>query len=497
MELCKEYKPLRLNENRENLSENFDLDFQENLPQYLDDINKVVKCSVTSTAVNYDINDSKLNIHGKTIICLTYLNNDNCMLSNIFEEEFSKSVDLGNCGEVAFADINIITKYSNFRLINQRRIDVHTSLNACVSVYCKCVCDCLAKCDNAFVRETDVPCLINKNAGIFTADFDEIFSVSHEDCQIKNIINTYGVCYIDDTKIVKDKALVKLKIEISVLYINDNDNIEKCRHTFSLSKIADISNCEEDDNLIVNASISNLYIKTKTNESNIVNEIEIIGCAAIEYKLYTQDTQSFITDSYVPRYKTQLSRSSLSLKESPKYFYDDRSDEMIFESDKDIIEILDLRARTEKCEIKNSSLEITVNLSFLYYDDESNLRSYENSSVINVKLDDSGRDGEGVISLITYDYVIKGTNKIALRLNYTYYAYLYSVNKIDYLTDIELGDEDNCQDAPQLTLYFADKGDNVWDIAKKFSTDMSLIMEENDLSSQIIENKMILLVPGM
>lgn len=35
MELCKEFKPVCLNEGRERLTENYEIDFQENLPSIL------------------------------------------------------------------------------------------------------------------------------------------------------------------------------------------------------------------------------------------------------------------------------------------------------------------------------------------------------------------------------------------------------------------------------------------------------------------------------
>ena len=84
-----------------------------------------------------------------------------------------------------------------------------------------------------------------------------------------------------------------------------------------------------------------------------------------------------------------------------------------------------------------------------------------------------------------------------MRLNYTYRAYLYRIQNVDYLTDIEVTGERNNLNMPELTLYFANKNEDVWDIAKSFSTDMSLIMEENNLTSHIVDNKMVLLVPGM
>ena len=46
MELSKEFKEMNCNETRERINESFDVDFQLNLPQYLDDIDTLVKCCV-------------------------------------------------------------------------------------------------------------------------------------------------------------------------------------------------------------------------------------------------------------------------------------------------------------------------------------------------------------------------------------------------------------------------------------------------------------------
>lgn len=497
MELCKEYKAMSFNEGRERLTEKFELDFQENLPQYLDDIDRVIKCSVSSVVTNYDMSDSKLTIHGKTIICLTYMNKDMCTFSNIFEEEFTKSIDIDSGDFASFADIRLETKYSNFRLINQRRIDVHTSLCARICVYRKNTGKCLSECKNAFTRQIKLPCLIDKTSGVCSAEFDETFSISGSGSQIKNIVNSYGICYLEDTKIIKDKMLVKLRIEVSVLYMSDDNNIEKCSNSFSLSKIVDVSDCDEDDKALVEAAISSIYIKSRADSDNVLNEIEAVGTVAINYKVSTIAEQNFITDSYIPHYNTDVLRDKVLIKRTPVYYYDDRSDELIFESDKNIIEVIDLKPSIESCTIKESTVKLSVKLSFLYYDDTSQLCYYEKSADLSFKLNDSECEGEGTANIISYDFVIKSTDKIALRLNYSYRVYLFESQNIDYLTDIEANGEISDTGAPELTLYFASKNEDIWDIAKKFSTDMSLIMEENNLSSQIIENKMVLLVPGM
>lgn len=497
MELCKEFKSICSNVNRKRLNENFELDFQVNLPQYLDDIEKIIKCSVKNVITNYECSDTKITIHAKTLISITYLNSDMCTFSNIFEEEFSKSFDYDEDMDVSFAQIQLNTKYSNFRLINQRRIDIHTALNSRICLYSRETGKCLSNCKNAFVREHSVTRLDNKNAGISSCEFDETFSVTNNNSQIKNIVNAFGTCIIDDKKIIKDKMLVKMKIEISILYSDDNDTIEKCMHSFSVSKIIDIDDSLDDDKAFVTAEISSLYVKTKVNADNILNDIEIVGNIAINYQVYSVSEESFITDSYIPHFLTDSNTEKSVIKNKPVYYYDDRTDEILFESDKNIIEIIDLKAEIENTVVEESKMILFVKLSFLYYDDSSQICFFEKNEKVSFTLCDEKFDGEGTANIISFDYVIKGTDKVSLRLNYVYSAYLYKTETIDYLTDIEVSGERDNINVPQLTLYFADINENIWDIAKKFSTDMSLIMEENNLTSQVIENKMVLLVPGM
>lgn len=497
MELCKDYKTMCLNENKEKITDNIDLDFQENIPQYLDDIERIIRCSAKGIVTNYELNQGKITIHGKVMISLTYQNCDGVILSNIFEEEFSKPVSANCQCEITGAKVCLSNKYCNFRLVNQRRIDVHVALGAVIWIYCKNVNSYMSECENAFLRKNEIQSLNSKQTGISVIDFDETFTIPDTNTQIKNIVNSFGVCYVEDKKIIKDKMLVKLKIELSILYCNNENGIEKAFHSFSLSKIIDVEDCDDDDNALITAQISNLYVKSKSNENNALCDIEAVGNVAVNYQVIETEDLNLVTDSYMSRYSTNLTKEKILVKKDPIYYYNDRSDEIIYDCDKSIIEVIDLKASIVNTEIENSQLKISVKISFLYYDDESKMCFYENVKDISVALCDTELDGEGVANLLTYDFVIKGTDKISLRISYIYSAYLYKQEYVNYITDLEVDEETSGVNLPQLTLYFADANEDVWDIAKKFSTDMNLIMAENNLTSQIIQNKMVLIVPGM
>lgn len=497
MELCKEYKSMNCNEKTEQIRESFDIDYQLNLPQYLNDIERLIKCCVKNVVCDYEFTGSGIKIFGKSIISIMYLDNDDCPLSNEFEEEFTKAFDLKDCDYFYFANVDINTKYSNHRLVNQRRIDVHSSIGVCIDVYCKNPCKCLSGCKDAFVKEISLSSLTDKNAGICSAEFDETFPIVKNDCQIKNIVNAFVTSIVEDKKIIKDKMLVKIRNEISVIYVNENNTIEKCVHSFSVSKIIEALECDKNDTAFISSNVSQLYVKAKSDSNNMLNDIEAVGRISITYKINAVTEMSFVSDSYIPHHNARIDSKNIQIKGNPVFYYDDKTAEISVECEKNIIEIVDLKADFVSCKVEKSVMNIEVLVCAVYYDDSNRLCYLEKNCEFPMTLNDREYDGEGISNLQTYDYVIKGADKISLRLNFEYSAYLYTNDTVKYLTDIEEDGEKSSVNTPELTLYFANKNENVWDIAKNFSTAMQLIMEENDLTSEIIDDRRILLVPGM
>lgn len=497
MELSKEFKEMNCNETRERINESFDVDFQLNLPQYLDDIDTLVKCCVKNVVADYDLSSSSIIIYGKSIITVMYKASDGSTLSNIFEEEFSKTFDITSCDYPDFAEVNVFTAYSNSRLVNQRRIDVHTALNTQINVFCKRCTHCLSSCENAFIKNREKNVLNIKATGVSSVDFDEVFSLGKNDSQIKNIINTYIDCSVSDKKIIKDKMLVKLDCELSIVYCNESGKSDKIKYNFSTSRIIDIANCLETDYSIIDARVCQLYVKPKVNNDNKLCDIEAVGRIAVSYKICSIEKESFSVDSYIPHFKTISQTDKLSIKSNPIYYYDSKSFELTFENDKSIVEIVDLNAQIVKVNVVSSTLNCAVLLRFFYLDEGSQLCYYEKEEIYSLKLNDIEMNGEAGVNLLNYDFVINNTSKINLRLSIDYTAFLYQEENIEYITDISTEEMLDDSNTPQLTLYFAKKNESVWDIAKSFSTDSKLIIDENELTSDIIDTRRVLLVPGM
>ena len=65
------------------------------------------------------------------------------------------------------------------------------------------------------------------------------------------------------------------------------------------------------------------------------------------------------------------------------------------------------------------------------------------------------------------------------------------------VTDIAIDDSTRKQRDGDyaIKLYFAVDNEDIWDIAKRYSTDVSAVMEENELSGERLESGGMLLIP--
>ena len=65
-----------------------------------------------------------------------------------------------------------------------------------------------------------------------------------------------------------------------------------------------------------------------------------------------------------------------------------------------------------------------------------------------------------------------------------------------YVGAIEIAGENAKRDKNcALTIYFCEKGESVWDIARRYGTTVEAIMDENSMDCDMTENNGMLLIP--
>lgn len=493
MELEKEYSCLEKNELVFSKVINADKNYQETPEAYLDDIFKVVKCTAHSYVTSCDIKDSIVYIFGKTEICLTYFNDNNELIYTDFVEDFSESIAADDVSEYAFAVADVCNKYCNYRIINQRRIDVHTSFALNVNVYDKKSCPCVCKCENSKLCAFEEKVSYVENAVISKIDVEESFNLPSNSNGINRVVSFETNIAISDIKTIKDKALVKSNVSLSVLYTDNDNKIDRAEFNFEISKIVEVSGVDENCNCIVKIGKGSLYVKAKSSADDNGGKIEVYGDLSLTLLVIKEESKNIVSDGYIVSKKAKNSYASLDCMIDGKNISESSNTKLSLDLSTAITKVYDLNVSVNDCTVKNHKLCVDFEICILAETSEQGIQYITQNKIVEIKTDDSAVACTAFVT--SFDYTIVNDKNISVNLMYTYFAYIGKEKKINVLTEMDCSDD--VVNYPALTLYFAKQNEKLWDIAKQFSSDIELIKKENNITCESLDSNKVIIIPGL
>ncbi len=493
MELEKEYSCLEKNEVVFNKTVNVDKNYQETPEAYLDDIFKVVKCTAHSYITSCDIKDASVYVFGKTEICLTYFNDNNELLYTDFVEDFSENVPIDEVTEYAFAIAEVCNKYSNYRIINQRRIDVHTSFAVSVNVYDKKSCPSICKCENSKLRIFENKISYVENAVISKIDVEESFDLPTNSNGINRVVCFETNISSAEIKTIKDKTLIKSNVSLSVLYTDNDNEINKAEFNFEALKIVEISGVDENCNCIVKIYNGSLYVKAKSSADNIGGKIELYGDLSLSVIVVKQQTQKIVSDGYVVGKKTKNTYAMFDCLTEGQYVSKNSNCKLSIDLSTPITKVFDLNVCVKECLAKKQKLYIDFEICIFTETSEQGIQYITQNKTVEIDIEKCCSLCSAFIE--SFDFTIVNDKTLSINVMYTYSTYTGDSKRINVLTDMECVNE--LVNYPALTLYFAKQNEKLWDIAKQFSSDIELIKKENNITCEDLDSNKVIVIPGL
>ncbi len=475
------------------------LDIAVSLMQYCSDILSVKRCKTESVVTGCELLPGEIKVHGKTTINVVYINDSGCISSFDYEEEFTKSVTTDKDYSQYRAKAVLTKKYDNHKIISQRRIDVSCALNLYVCIYCYEQNSAMLSCDNANFKKEKYSCLVPICEDDSLIEFDELCEINPDGPAIKNIISCFKRCNVTEIKLIKDKLLIKANIDASICYLNEKDEISKFVNNFEVSKIIEVPGTCEDSLVFSRLSFSNFCAKAKSDNENALRNIEIFGSLIAEIEVFNEDSICVCTDSY-SKYKCEQKLKNAVVFSDGEIDCAEKS--LVIEAgfnNADIKEIIDINVFVNK---------FTVNCNSHYVDAEFCTEAFiingENEYMFvnsfetkRFSINKEFTNCKSNISLLSLDYTLKSGDKIEIRANAEFKCMTYNYKPLNYISSYDLLDDENIIDSPALTVYFAKANEELWDIAKKFNSDVDLIISENELSEERLSSPQIILIPGV
>ena len=484
------------------------------LPDYYPDIFRLVRCEVSPVITGYSVIGDKLSYELKCDIKILYCTDSDSIIRCISQKQsFSKTAELGKSCSDPTVKISAKTDHVNYRAVNKRRLDMRAAVSVKIDVSGTKEQEVISDVSGMNIQLRKIPV----NFASSKLNTEKIVRISEEteispaQPAIISVISSRCIPTVPETKIISGKLMTKGEINIRLLYSCEKDGkgtVEAMSFSVPYSQISDMDGLDESFSCSATAEIISCELTPtgdKNNDNRILKyETEIkISCDAVR-------TSSIMiaSDAYSTVYPCDVSFSDINARQLPVIYNENfRHTAKISEGDNTPVNIFAMWVTPKNINTRLSedgkNVIITGMLTYsMAAEDNSGMivmpdRDEAFEQIISIENDISGSSLSASINVTDVSYNISSEGVLTAKSDISAEISVSGSSTVRAVSEILIDDKTKKQRDGDyaIKLYFGVKGENVWDIAKRYSTDVDSILEENELVSDIVDSDGMLLIP--
>lgn len=466
------------------------------LPDYCKDITRILKCNATSKISRISQNANTVDIDGVVLINIYYLCIDNKINSYSTRVMFSKTLTLNSDNPQLSVRVSSQIQYLNCRAVNSRRLDIRgaVTLLTCVTSQDEksIVNDCT---ENVQLLKHNVTSLCQ------VGDFSHSFNVREEipsQTQITSILRTHATANQTEIKIINNKLIIKGQMSVHLTTKNDNDEIQHSSYTIPISQIADVEGVSEESICCVDFDVVSLDVNVKNTENGQILEFDAKILLTVNAKNTCDVTvcdDCYGTECEVKAKKENVTISTLCQHIDERKIY--KHTFALFEGDTTLCDLwYEEKPLSQSFENDALNLTLGVVISMISQNDMGECHYTEQTLPVieTIRLKNAqSATFEGNAKVCDCNYTLT-QNGVEVTLTVGFLGNVISKNAINVITDLECDETKKYKDSDcALTIYFATKGESVWEIAKRYHTKKDAIALANNLETDTVSGGIILI----
>ncbi len=484
------------------------------LPDYYPDIFRLVRCEVQPVVTDYSVSGDRLSYELRCDIRILYCSAAGAVLQCVSQRQsFSKTLELGKFCENPVVSMKTKTDHINYRAVNKRRLDLRGAVSVKIKVEGEkkqeVICDAFGL--NVQLRKTPVRFAAKKLTAEKTIQLNEETELSAAQPAVINIVTCQCRTSECEKKMVSGKLLAKGEADIKLLYSCEKDGeaaLEPFSFSIPYSQIIDMDGMDESFECNVSAEVICCDVTSAADKNG---ENRIIKCE-LELRLLSHAMKSSSvmlgTDAYSTTYPCQVETSEIQTEQIPVICTESfRNNAKISEG-----ENIPNTIYSMWCTPKNINTRLSDEPGRLII---SGMLTYtmaaKDSSNMIVMLDKDEAFEETIelaelmpgsyvsadIDVTGVSYNISSDSVLTAKADITADIKIFTSSSICVLSDIAVDDTVKKEHDGDyaIKLYYGVENEEVWDIAKRYSTSVAAVMEENELAGERLENGGMLLIP--
>ncbi len=474
------------------------------VPDYFPAAEKIIQCSAWPMILKKEVEGDRLVLEGSCRFLVIYQSEDECGIKALGESvNFSESFPLKDAGNDPWVQAVVRTSGNSCRLLNGRKISAKANVSIALKVKDQQQTESLEMLDC-----NDVETLFEAQSVYTVLEHPvDTFKVQGEievHSDIQDVLKTDGVICIKDIKVMPGKAVIKGVLDLYVLFTSEDDpcRVEHTSTAIPFSHVLEIDATDENVLLDASALIQNLRTDVETDDDGKNRIISVIATVLTEGEVFHNQNHQFLIDAYSNRFPMETERQEITTEEMIDR--DQIAESLVYEFplEGETGEILQAIGSpiVRKISGKDDMLLIegVLDLSLFLRDGEQ-YRSTEKSFSFTLKKPMDRLEGqlrcEVSPCLIGTEWAING-DTVKMKAEICCQVSVFSKQSTNAICTYELDAEHHLSQpsASSVIVYYAEKGERLWDIARKYATSVAAIQNVNDMNVDIIEDKRMLLI---
>jgi len=477
------------------------VDFTVNVPEYCGSIQRILKYCLNPRIFSKSINGQILSVEGNACFSIIYIDESGCVSSYECVTPFSKSIDLGANLDYLCINVKPRCSYINAKAITSSRVDVNSVIELSIKVFSKKTTEIISDidCPDVFANRGEAPATIPINCSEKSIIIEDEIALPSDYPSIQSLLRYDSSVSINDTKIVNDKIIAKGQLDVHALYSAENrKNLFILDQTLPFSQIIDIDGINENCSCSVSAEIMSLDIKPKSNYDGEIRCLALCAKLCLTAEASCNNNIAVIFDAYSSKYDTVSETNDTVFEKHINSLSEVFACKKNIEfSEGDVANIIDIwgSAILQGYRTEGNSIVLNgcITVCSICENSEGEINYFERPIDFEYKTDcENNLENmrfEPLIDVVGIKHTASVGGSIEIVAELSLIVKIFEIKKINILTAFSAKNEpvkyhNDCS----VIIYYAERGELTWNIAKRFNASPEDIMSVNSVSSVIPEN---------
>lgn len=489
---CVMLKKEKLSVNVEQIIEN-----DMSLADYYGDIVKILGSSVTTNIFSASVTGDKAVVDGSVKIRVLYI--DNSGRSEIFETDcpFNRSVDVRDASDSDYVSVAVVSEQVTCRAVNQRRAEIRGSVSLKVTVSGPDKCEILSADGADFCHVLEC----RADGHFLTASASKCYTLASsadvsDGVKAKKIYRISAMPVVNEVRTIKNKMMVKGSVTLDVIILTEEGSFVSQKMNIPVNQIADIEGIDEESRCCVSMIVSSADVRLSADTPQSAAQLEASVIVSADIDAYKKMSVNAVSEAYSPTCELICEQKNIKcitdiIRVNENHTVTSKMD---FSSCK-ATGIADAAVRRIRYTVQpqGNSLVLKGNIHFgivvissenerLFFE---RIADFEYTKQFGCDVSDCDFTPDICVNAVNCNVSDNSQAVISTELHID--GFVNTFKTCNVITSIEKGKtSERKSDDGVITVYFASKGERLWDIAKHHGSSVSHIKSMNDLEDDVL-----------